>query len=138
MNIAEKLRAAGLVVIEGRSFGRIEEVEGINVLLTRTGAQREGAEDINGIVAQNRGTFYVERSGRVWMLAQGPVANQTHTLIYQAAHTEATDEQADATEALIAVLEGVYTMTEPVDTDAPDPIPTDSDGNPVEVIDEGE
>lgn len=112
MTIADELRTAGLVVIEGRAgIGRTFGVPGVDVVATGTGKSREGADDINNIVAPARGVAYVERSGRVWLLADGPV-NPGPAVVFQAQYRdEEIAEQADAVAVVVAVLGDVYALS---------------------------
>lgn len=107
MSMADELRAVGLVVLAHHRRGHTEGVEAIRVELTGTGVQHEGAEDINSLRLSDRAVAYVERSGRVWLFADGPLSG-SEALVVQAAHREATEEQEDATAALLAVLEDAY------------------------------
>ena len=123
MDIASELRLAGLTVIEGRQgIGRTFGVAGIEVLPTKTGVSREGADDINDIVAPARGVAYIERSGRVWLLADGPVEVGANALIYLAQYNgDPTEAQADSLAVVLAVLEDTYALdTSDVDSNALD------------------
>lgn len=120
--IAEKLRAANIVVIEGRPVGRTTGVQSIDVRWTDSRPEDQGAPDLNGVVAQQVGAFYIERGGRVWMLAQGPRGGQLSALVFMAgSEDDATDEQTDTLAALLAILGDVYALD--AATPEPDPEP---------------
>jgi len=110
MSIAEELSTAGLVVIEGRrrGIGRTHNVAAVEVRQTRTGRSHEGADDINSIVKPAGGVAYVERSGRVWLLADGPVKHGPAIVFSAEYRDDATDAQADAISALVSVLSDAY------------------------------
>lgn len=111
MTITEQLREAGLTVADGsRPYGRTTDVDGIDVVLTKTGADDQGTVDLNDIVIPARGAFYIERSGRVWRLADGPVGDDRSAKVFVAAHREdtVTEEQAAALETLLSTLDGIY------------------------------
>ena len=112
MSIADELRTAGLVVIEGRAgIGRTIGVSSVDVMATGTGKSHEGADDINNVVTPARGVAYVERSGRVWLLADGPV-NPGPAVVFQAQYRdEEVAEQADAVAVVVAVLGAVYELS---------------------------
>ena len=112
MDIASELRLAGLTVIEGRQgIGRTFGVADIEVLPTKTGASHEGADDINDIVVPARAVGYIERSGRVWLLADGPVEVGANALIYLAQYNgDPTEAQADSLAVVLAVLEDTYAL----------------------------
>tara|TARA_R110001632_G_scaffold1179_6_gene4804 strand:- start:197 stop:613 length:417 start_codon:yes stop_codon:yes gene_type:complete len=112
MDIASELRLAGLTVIEGRSgIGRTSQVAGIDVLPTKTGASHEGADDINDIVAPARAVAYIERSGRVWLLAEGPVEVGSNALVYLAQYNgDPNEAQADSLAVVLAVLGDAYAL----------------------------
>jgi hypothetical protein len=114
MNIAEQLRIAGVVVIEGRAgIGLTVGVDGIDVLATGTGQSHEGADDINNIVTPARAVAYIERDGRVWLLADGPVMPGP-AVVYLAQYRDApTVEQGDVLDVLVAVLGDVYGLSAP-------------------------
>ena len=123
MDIASELRLAGLTVIEGRQgIGYSSGVTGIDVLATKTGASHEGADDINDIVVPSRAVGYIERSGRVWLLADGPVVPASNALIYLAQYNgDPTKAQADSLAVVLAVLEDTYALDGPdVDSVAAD------------------
>ena len=111
MDIASELRLAGLTVIEGRrGIGRTSNVAGIEVVLTKTGP----AADINDIVAPANGVAYIERSGRVWLLADGPVDIGSDAKVFIAQQKgKPNDSQKDSLAALTAVLESVYAAVAP-------------------------
>lgn len=110
MSLADDLRTAGVIVIEGRP-GRGRPGNSINVVLTNTGKANEGADDINNIVMPAGAMAYIERSGRVWLLADGPLT-PGDSVVYVAAYKAAdqTEEQDDAVAVLTALI-------------APDPVP---------------
>lgn len=131
-SIADELRTAGLTVVEGPAgIGRTDMVPGIETRLTETGEGHQGADDINNLVTPARGVAYVERTGRVWLLADGPVAPAAPALVFVAAYREGnvTEAQNDALAVLDAVLGARYGIPAP---DAGDgeggPDPADSDG----------
>lgn len=112
MNIASQLRLAGLTVIEGRAgIGRTFGVAGIDVLATKTGSSHEGADDINDIVVPARAVAYIERSGRVWLLADGPVDVGSNAVVYVASYKgDPTDSQTDSLAVVLAVLGDAYAL----------------------------
>lgn len=126
MSLADDLRTAGLVVVEGRPFGS-PDASSIDVKITGTGQSLDGADDVNEIVVPRRGQFYVRRSGEVWMLAVGP-SDGGAARVFVAAYRDdsITDEQQDALDALLAVLSVAYGL------DAPEAglRPGDGDGAP--------
>lgn len=112
MSIADELRTAGLTVIEGRpGIGQTNAVSSIDVVATGTGKSHEGADDINNVVSPARGVAYVERSGRVWLLADGPVMPGPAVVFQAQYRDDATDEQTDATAVAVAVLGAVYGLS---------------------------
>ena len=115
MDIASELRLAGLTVVEGRAgIGRTSKVAGIDVVPTKTGNAHGVAADINNIVSPAGGVAYVERSGRVWLLADGPVVPDAKALVFVAQQKGSpNDNQKDSLAALLAVLEGVYAAGAP-------------------------
>ena len=124
MDIASELRLAGLTVVEGRAgIGRTSNVSAIDVVLTKTGAGSGVAADINNIVSPAKGVAYIERSGRVWLLADGPVDFDSNALVFMAQQKGSpNDNQKDSLAALLAVLEVVY------DADAPETVSDAVDG----------
>lgn len=136
MNIADELRTAGLVVIEGRSgIGVTANVTGIDVLATVTGQSHEGADDLNNIVMPARAVAYIERTGRVWLLQDGPVQPGPAVVYLAQYRDEPTDEQADSLAVLSAVLEDAYGLSTPEPAlDAAngelEPDPIESEGDP--------
>ena len=113
MSIADDLRTAGLAVVETRrpNIGRTVGVSGVEVRSTGTGKAHEGAADINNVVKPAGVVAYVERSGRVWLLADGPV-DPGPAIVFEAQYRDdATDEQADAVQVVLAVLEDHYALT---------------------------
>ena len=111
-DIAAELRLAGLDVIEGRHRrGRTVDVTGIAVRQTSTPKDAGAAPDVD-LVRSHSGTVYVERSGRVWLLALGPLGSATEATVWQAVAKSGkpTDAQADATDAVCAVLSAVYAL----------------------------
>jgi len=115
MSIADELRTAGLDVIEGRPYGRMTDVGGVDVLSTGTGRSHECADDINNIVTPARGTVYLERSGRVWLLADGPVGSDENATVFLAQYRdEGSEEQADALAVVLAVLDAAYATASPI------------------------
>lgn len=111
MDIAAELRLAGLTVITGRrGIGRRTGVVGVTSKITGTGQKQEGTSDLNDMVIPSRAVGYIERSGRVWLLADGPVGDAEAAVIYLAAHRadSVTDAQTDSLAAVEAVLSGVY------------------------------
>ena len=120
--IADELRLAGLDVIEGRGVGRLDRVMGVDIEDSGTPEGTPVSRVINEIANPKRAAFVVERSGRVWMLAQGPVGDQMRALVLVAAPSAAdrTEDQADALAALLAVLDTVY--------ENPEPSPLERDG----------
>jgi hypothetical protein len=138
MHIADELRTVGLTVIEGRSgIGRTTDVLGIETRATGTGKGEPPADDVNLVAVPNRATAFIERSGRVWLLAAGPVAGQDNAIVYVAAYRESdiNAEQDDALAVLYAVLGDVYgvdppaTVVEPTDAAKSD---TDADADDVD------
>tara|TARA_R110000823_G_scaffold1464_1_gene5659 strand:+ start:3495 stop:3911 length:417 start_codon:yes stop_codon:yes gene_type:complete len=115
MDIASELRLAGLTVIQGRAgIGHTFGVAGIDVLPTKTGVSHEGADDINNIVAPARAVAYIERSGRVWLLADGPVEPNANAVVYLATYKgDPTDSQTDPLAVLLAVLGDAYALDTP-------------------------
>ena len=115
MDIASELRLAGLTVIEGRrGIGRTSNVAGIETVLTKTGADAGVAADINDIVAPANGVAYIERSGRVWLLADGPVDIGSDAKVFIAQQKGKPNEsQKDSLAVLTAVLESVYAAVAP-------------------------
>jgi hypothetical protein len=113
MSIADDLQTAGLVVIETRrpNIGRTADVSGVEVRSTNTGKSHEGAGDINNVVKPAGGVAYVERSGRVWLLADGPTQPGPAVVFEAQYRDDTTDEQADAVQVVIAVLEDHYALT---------------------------
>jgi len=112
MDIASELRLAGLTVIEGRAgIGQTSQVAGIEVLPTKTGAGHEGADDINDIVVPARAVAYIERSGRVWLLADGPLEAGSNALVYLAQYNgDPNESQADSLAVVTAVLGDAYAL----------------------------
>jgi hypothetical protein len=108
--IADELRLAGLKVIEGRDVGRLTDVKGVDVKPTGRPASEVASVVVNEVVAPARGAFFIERSGRVWMLASGPVGDQSRALVFVAGESEAdrSEDASDALAALLAVLSGAY------------------------------
>ena len=119
MDIASELRLAGLTVVEGRQgIGRTSNVAGIDVVSTKTGASYGIAADINDVVSPANGVAYIERSGRVWLLADGPVDSAPNALVFMAQQKgSSTDSQKDSLAVVLAVLDAVYAP------DAPPPAP---------------
>jgi hypothetical protein len=115
MSIADDLQTAGLVVIETRrpNIGRTVGVSGVEVRSTNTGRSHEGAGDINNVVKPAGGVAYVERSGRVWLLADGPVGHGP-AVVYQAKYRADDELESDeAVAVVVAVLESVYAADAP-------------------------
>jgi len=115
MDVAAELRVANLVVIPGRTgIGNPSAAQSIERHITGTPKADEGASDLNGIVIPARAVAYIERSGRVWTLADGPVLGNV-AVIYVAAYREGdiTDEQNDAAEIVAAVLSVAYDLAAP-------------------------
>lgn len=116
MDIGDELRTAGLTVITGREgIGRTTDVTSIAVESTKTGQASEGAPDVNDIATPNRAVAYIERSGRVWLLAEGPVEGDT-ALVYVARYRDGDDlqgEQQDALDVVLAVLGAAYGLDAP-------------------------
>jgi hypothetical protein len=110
-SIVEELRQAGLTVIAGRTgIGRTYGVVKVESVITASGRSYEGAADLNELVTPSRGVAYVERSGRVWLLADGPVNGSANAVVFVAAHKagDIGDKQQDAVDVLTAVLETRY------------------------------
>lgn len=104
MSLADELRTAGIDVIEGRRARRgFPTASGIDVELTGTGQGVEGADDINTLGLIDRALAYVQRSGRVWVFARGPL-NPGPVVIVAAAHREMNETQTDVIDALKAIL----------------------------------
>lgn len=115
MDIATQLRLAGLTVVTGREgIGRTTGVDGIESKITGTGASHEGSSDLNDMVIPARAVGYIERSGRFWYLADGPVEGNV-AVIFLAAHRAdgITEAQTDALSAVEAVLGDVYGLPGP-------------------------
>lgn len=112
MSLADELRLAGLVVLEGRS-GRGQRATSISTEITGTGQEREGADDINTLGLNDSAVCYVERSGRVWLLADGPLNGSETAVVKIAAHRKTTEAQDDAVAALLAVLGEFYGLDAP-------------------------
>ena len=119
MDIASELRLAGLTVVEGRAgIGRTSNVAGIDVVSTKTGTGYGIAADINDIVAPAGAVAYIERGGRVWLLADGPVDLDSNAVVFMAQQKNSpTDKQKDSLAVVLAVLDAVYAA------DAPPPAP---------------
>ena len=111
MDIASELRTAGLPVISGRSgIGMTFGVTCIETRITESAKAREGADDVNGVVSVEQAVAYVERSGRVWLLADGPIIPSTVAVVYVAAYrdSDVTEAQSEAVDVLLAVLGAAY------------------------------
>ena len=135
MSVADQLRTASVVVIEGRGgIGMTVGVAGIDVTPTDTGKSHEGADDLNSIVMPARGVAYIERGGRVWVLADGPVIPGPAVVYLAQYRDDPTEAQADSLAVVLAVLGDVYGLDAPApvadtadgDTD-PDPIDSEGD-----------
>lgn len=137
MDIASELRLAGLTVVEGRQgIGRTSNVAGIDVVSTKTGAGYGIAADINDVVSPAGGVAYIERGGRVWLLADGPVDLAPNALVFMAQQKSSpTDNQKDSLAVVLAVLDAVYAADAP--PPAPDAPQVESESNPVEPEGEG-
>lgn len=124
MSIAEELRTAGLTVVEGRQgIGRTEGVTEVVVSLTQTDAG--AADDVNLVAAPARGVAYVERSGRVWLLADGPVVAGPATVWVAGLSGAALPAaQEDAVAVVTAVLAATYRL------DAADPVADEPEADP--------
>jgi hypothetical protein len=132
--IVQSLRDAGLDVIEGRGRGRTNGVADIEVRMTGTPPEADGTVDLNTVVVPELGTFYVQRSGRVWVLGVGPLAHQDQATVFVAAVDEMTEEQTSAVDVLLGVLYDEYEM----DDEAVVPEPPDEDPEDTEITDEGD
>jgi hypothetical protein len=138
MSIASELRLAGLTVVEGREGrGQASHVAGIDVVPTKTGVGYGIAADINNIVSPADGVAYIERSGRVWLLADGPLVAGSKALVFVAQQKGSpNDQQKDSLAAVLAILEVVYA------TDAPesvsDALESEIEPDPVESEDDAE
>lgn len=134
MSIADELRTAGLSVIEGRSgIGRTVGVSGVVSRITGTAKTVRADSDLNDIVVPARGVAYIERSGRVWLLADGPVVGD-EAVVWIAAYRESdiTASQLDSLAAVEAALSAVYALSpvavpEPTDLAATDESAPDPD-----------
>jgi hypothetical protein len=115
--LADELRMAGLVVVKGRSgIGRTASVSDIEVRPTGTGKDASPAADVNKVVSPARAVAFVERTGRVWLLANGPQGTDATAVVFLAqyrAGDEVPEVQADALAALLAVLGGLYGLEAP-------------------------
>lgn len=114
MDIGDELRTAGLTVITGTP-GIGHKAESLVTKITGTGVARGGAQDLNEIVTPARGVVYVERDGRVWLLADGPVAEDVEAMIWVAAYRveDITDKQHDTLAVVEAVLSAAYGIDGP-------------------------
>ena len=118
--------------------GRVRDVDGIEYKPTRTRKSNGAAADLNDIVIPACPVGFVERSGRVWLLADGPIGDEAKAVVYVAANNagEYTKAQDEAIAVLDAVLSTAYSAASDADTGlAPiDPAPADGDapGDPDE------
>jgi hypothetical protein len=107
--VIDQLAAAGFDVIEpckGCPRGHREGVTSIDVAVTGTGTKTRVADDVNAVrVTSPVATAYVERSGRIWLLADGPTSG-TAAVVYVAASSTSkiTKDQDAAVAALTDAL----------------------------------
>lgn len=127
MNVADELRTANVVVIEGRTgLGSISGVTSIDTEITRTSKQEDGAFDVNEIAQPRRAVAYIDRLARVWLLSDGPRAGHVALILVGAYRDDSvTDKQADALAALLAVLSVAYGLDAP---ETPETVSDDGDG----------
>lgn len=119
--VAGQLADGGVTVIEGSTgSGNPRQVETIDVVNTLTSLERDPARDVDDIIHGELGVALVQRSGVVWLLADGPVHDPARAVVYVAAaeDEEMTDAQVQALDVLIPVLEGFF-----AENRAPEPKP---------------
>jgi hypothetical protein len=105
MDIAAELRSVGVDVITGpRPRGSDGTVGG--VVETWIAVEQTATVDLNAVVIPENGHFYVERSGRVWVFANGPRLGEDGVVGVWLAGTadDAPTAQITALEALRGVL----------------------------------
>ncbi len=135
MSIADELRVANVVTIEGRSGrGHTSNVDRIVVEDSgTTGADPSG--DINSLGLIDRAVAYVERTGRVWVLADGPLGSSSEAVVVVGSTGDRTDEQTESLAVLDAVLGAAYGLSGPSTTEtAPERLEGDSEAAAVEPV----
>lgn len=112
MSLADDLETANVAVVKGRRrIGR--PASAVEFVLTNTGKSNEGADDVNNIAMPARATAYVERSGRVWVLADGPVSPGPAVVYVAAYKTKDQTEAQNDSIAVISALIGSADIAEP-------------------------
>ena len=107
MSIAKQLEDAGVEVIQGRP-GRGHPPTGLTFDVTGTGQGTSPADDINELMLADKAMMYVERDGRVWLLADGPLSPDTDGLCVFAAYRDLTDVQDELKQVLTDVVSDHY------------------------------
>lgn len=128
MSLTEELQLAGLTVIEGRDVGRTTAVSGFVVIYT--GQDFGHSDELNVVCTAADASFFIDRSNRVWKLANGPRGGDNHCVIVVGAVDEdsATDGQKETLSALQAVLHAFYDLPDdlpPLELLSGDPEPSD-------------
>lgn len=127
-NLAElidALRAGGYAVVppcKSCPTGYADRATRIAVAVTGLSAEHDGADEVNALTAKGveRPVAYIERNGRIWLLADGPLVGD-EAVVYLGAYREsaATEEQLDAQGALVDVLTAFYDVVQSQGADVP-------------------
>lgn len=123
--VAGLLGNGGLTVVEGSTgSGNPRQVETIDVVNTLTSSQRDAARDVDDIIHGELGVALVQRSGVVWLLADGPVHDPARAVVYVAAgeDEELTDAQVQALDVLVPVLEAYFAERREPEVEASKPV----------------
>ncbi len=119
MTLADELRTAGLIVLEGRGGRGNDSAPSIDII--HSGLDRPPAEEINSLGLVEHAMAYVEANGRVWLLANGPLGSGPATIVVGGTQEEMPPAQADAVAALESILSVHLSVPAPdTPSDAPD------------------
>lgn len=112
MHLGDEIRATGLVVLEGRARGRGTAPRSIEIERSGTDKDADPAEVINAGLLADKYVAVIERSGRVWLFAEGPlVGTAARLLLLGPDKGKVPAAQQEAADTVAAVLEGRYEIS---------------------------
>lgn len=110
--IQDALIEAGLNVVTGRHLGgRTTGVRSVDVALTGTDPSQDGVRDLEAVVKPSKAAFYVQRNGKLWVLADGPLtADRDTAVVFVAAQGQhdVNQHQQAVLATLLDVLHAAY------------------------------
>lgn len=120
--VTDTLRADGHYVNARRwGTGAAGSVTGVEVKRTGTGASFDGPLDLSNTVLPAGGVAYIQRTGLVWLVSEGPTEGTIADVwVAGTAKGKLTDEQKAVVDRVVAVLAETYGVSESKPTSAED------------------